>query len=174
MPPILVPDAGPLITLAYAGSLDLLLQPAWPVHIVDMVRFEVTRNHTPTSEAIAAFIDEQRLTIIATDIGQRYQQHLANTSTGHDSSLRKAGLGELATQEYMIRLGLEEPPLPAVFLFEDYKIARRGFHLPDTAQRVSTRAFLLFLEEKGLIGSAANVERDALQNGRRFSQIRFP
>jgi len=34
--PILVPDAGPLITLAYADRLDLLQRPGWPVHAVDM------------------------------------------------------------------------------------------------------------------------------------------
>lgn len=174
MSPILVPDAGPLITLAYAGGLDLLLRPDWPVHIVDMVRVEVTRNPTPTREAIAAFIEQQRLTIVATEVGQRYQQHLADPSASHDPPLRKAGLGELAIQEYMLRLGLEERPTPAVFLFEDHKIARRSFYVPDHVRRISTRAFLLFLQEKGLIDSAADVERDALQNGRRFSQMRFP
>ena len=60
--PILVPDAGPLITLAYAGRLDLLQWPGWPVHAVDMVLHEVTRNQTPTSEVIAAFVKEHALT----------------------------------------------------------------------------------------------------------------
>ena len=53
--PILVPDAGPLIILAYAGRLDMLQWPDWPVHAVDRVLHEVTRNQTPTSEVIAAF-----------------------------------------------------------------------------------------------------------------------
>lgn len=174
MSPVLVPDAGPLITLAYANGLDLLLRPGWPVHIVDMVRFEVTRNQTPTSEAIAAFIDEQRLMIVATDVGRRYQQCLTNEEVGKGLLPRKAGLGELAIQEYMIRLEIEEPSLAAVFLFEDHKIARRSFHVPDKVRRISTRAFLIFLEEQGWIVSAADVERDAIQKGRRFSQIRFP
>jgi hypothetical protein len=33
-PATVLPDAGPLITLAYADSLDLLLKPGWPVEIV--------------------------------------------------------------------------------------------------------------------------------------------
>jgi hypothetical protein len=38
----LLPDAGPLITLAYADALDVLLKPGWIVMIVDMVLHEVT------------------------------------------------------------------------------------------------------------------------------------
>ena len=53
MPVLLLPDAGPLITLAYADALDLLLAPGWSVQIVDMVLHEVIRNATPTSTAIS-------------------------------------------------------------------------------------------------------------------------
>ena len=49
---IVLPDSGPLITLAYAGALDVLMKPLWPIKIVDMVLDEVTRNATPTSELI--------------------------------------------------------------------------------------------------------------------------
>jgi len=49
---VLLPDAGPLITLAYADALDLLLKPGWPIQLVDMVLHEVTRSATPTSEKI--------------------------------------------------------------------------------------------------------------------------
>lgn len=49
----LFPDAGPLITLAYADALDLLFKPGWPIVLVDMVLHEVTRNQTPTSEKLA-------------------------------------------------------------------------------------------------------------------------
>jgi len=31
----LLPDAGPLITLAYADALDLLFKPEWSVVLVD-------------------------------------------------------------------------------------------------------------------------------------------
>jgi len=172
--PILVPDAGPLITLAYAGRLDVLQQPGWPVHIVDRVLHELTRNRTPTSEAIAALVKEHALTVVTTEVWQRYQQRLADATAGKSAPPRKAGLGELAIQEYMTRLGLEEPAVPAVFLFEDHKIAQASFHLPDSVHRVSTRAYLSFLEERGWIASAEAIERCAIQKGRHFSQIRFP
>jgi hypothetical protein len=45
--PVLIPDAGPWITLAYADALDLLLKPGWPVAMVDMVLEELTRSQTP-------------------------------------------------------------------------------------------------------------------------------
>ena len=54
--PILLPDAGPLITLAHADRLDLLLRPGWPLRLVDMVLHELTRNATPTRDAITAFV----------------------------------------------------------------------------------------------------------------------
>jgi hypothetical protein len=46
--------------------------------------------------------------------------------------------------------------------------------LPDNCRKVSTRAYLLFLEQHGLIESAADIERRAIRDGRHFSQIRFP
>jgi hypothetical protein len=51
-PVILLADAGPLITLAYADALDVLLLPNWQVQMVDMVLHEVTRNPTPTSQKL--------------------------------------------------------------------------------------------------------------------------
>ena len=51
-PVVLLPDAGPLITLAYADALDLLFRAGWTVALVDMVLHEVTRNQTPTSRLL--------------------------------------------------------------------------------------------------------------------------
>ena len=88
---------------------------------------------------------------------------------------RKANLGELAIQETMNNLALAEPPSTGVFLFEDHKVARPSFLLPDNCRKVSTRAFLLFLEQNGwLTSSAAAVERRAIEAGRAFSRPRFP
>ena len=52
----LLPDAGPLITLAYADALDVLFKPGWRVAVVDMVQHEVTRNKTPTSARLAKWL----------------------------------------------------------------------------------------------------------------------
>ena len=68
---------------------------------------------------------------------------------------------------------IDSPPI-GIFLFEDHKIARTSFLLPTQCRKVSTRAFLIFLEQKGWLRSAAEVERKAIVNGRNFSQLRFP
>jgi hypothetical protein len=169
-PILLLPDAGPLITLAYADALDVLFKPGWAVQIVDMVLHEVTRNKTPTSQAIAAWVEENKIQILPTKIFQHYQQ----AQTVYAQIPRKSNLGELAIQEVMTHLVLINPPPIGVFLFEDHKIASSGFVLPENCRKVSTRAFLTFLEQKGWLASAAELERKAIQSGRNFSQLRFP
>lgn len=138
-----------------------------------MVRHEGTRNRTPTSAAISEFIETNELALIATEVWQHYRRQLEETDSD-DPPPRKAGLGEMAIQEYMLWLGLENPVDSAVFLFEDHKIARASFHLPTNVRRVSTRAFLIFLEEKGWIDSAAAIEQRSILNGRNFSRLHFP
>jgi hypothetical protein len=167
---VLFPDAGPLITLAYADALDVLLKPGWAVTLVDMVLQELTRNVTPTSEKLAQWVQRHQLPVLTTQISQRYQAQLA----GGVLNPHKSNLGELAIQETMNNLTMEMPLKQAVFLFEDHKIARASFLLPHNCRKVSTRAYLMFLQEKGWITSALEIERKAIQAGRAFSSMRFP
>ena len=101
----LLPDAGPLITLAYADALDLLLKPGWSVELVDMVFKEVTRNKTPTSERIAAWVGENKLPVLATRVLDRYSE-----TSSEGSPARKSNLGEIAIQETMNSFALHIPP----------------------------------------------------------------
>ncbi len=171
-PILLLADAGPLITLAYANALDLLFKPGWQVHIVDMVLHEVTRNLTPTSQKIDAWVQSHGLLQVPTQTFQRYQRLAASRASG--VAVRKANLGELAIQEVMNDFALIDASPTAVFLFEDHRIARASFMLPESCRKVSTRAFLIFLQSKGWITSVADIERKAIAGGRNFSQIRFP
>jgi hypothetical protein len=165
----LLPDAGPLITLAYADALELLFSPGWSVKLVDMVLHEVTRTRTPTSEKLAAWATRTDVTVLPTRTYTRYREAIA---AGADPG--KSNLGELAIQETMNDLAFAQPATVGVFLFEDHKIARASFLLPDNCRKISTRAYLMFLEGKGFIESAADIERRALRAGREFSNIRFP
>lgn len=167
---ILLPDAGPLITLAYADALDLLLKPGWPVRVVDMVLHELTRTATPTSQKIGRWVADLSIPVLTT----RTFQHSLAAQAGGEAQPRKSNLGEIAVQEAMNELALATPPTTGVFLFEDHKIARASFLLPDSCRKISTRAWLLFLEGKGWLDSAAEVERTAIANGRKFSRLRFP
>lgn len=175
----LLPDAGPLITLAYADALDLLFMPGWRVALVDMVQYEVTRNQTPTSEKIRQWIVKNQLPILATQTLDRYQRRAKDALAIADpitpvKPAKKSNLGELALQETINQFALQQPPQSAVLLFEDHAIARASFYLPEHCQRVSTRAFLTFLEQKGWIERATDIERRAIRAGRMFSQLRFP
>ncbi len=167
---VLLPDAGPLITLAYADALDLLFKPGWPLALVDMVLDEVTRNQTPTSQKLAQWANAHVLPVLPTRIFAHFKQMQSESPP----SRRRANLGELAIQEVMNDLALESPPRTGVFLFEDHKIARTSFLLPENCRKVSTRAFLIYLEQRGWLASAAEIERRAIRAGRNFSQLRFP
>ena len=167
---VVLPDSGPLITLAYADALDLLVKPGWTVQLVDMVLHEVTRSATPTSQRIARWARRCRLPVLTT----RAFEHHARIDVRATPAPRKSNLGELAIQEVMSGFALTTPPTQGVFLFEDPKIARASFLLPQSCQKVSTRAFLLFLEQQGLIASAAEVQARALGAGRAFSRLRLP
>ncbi len=165
----LLPDAGPLITLAYADALDVLFKPGWTVMLVDMVLHEVTRNQTPTSSKLVAWVASAEIPVLPTKTFDHFRQ----TTTGSPPP-RTRNLGELAIQETMNEFALKVPPTTGVFLFEDHKIARASFLVPDNCRKISTRAFLIFLEQKGMIDSAADIERRAVQAGRAFSSLRFP
>lgn len=165
----LLPDAGPLITLAYADALDVLFKPGWTVMLVDMVLHEVTRNQTPTSNKLAEWAAAKRIPVLPTKTCAHFER-----ASAANAAPRKNNLGELAVQETMNDFALMAPPQLGVFLFEDHKIARASFLVPDTCRKISTRAFLSFLEQKGWIASASDIERRAVQGGRAFSQLRFP
>lgn len=169
-PAALLPDAGPLITLAYADALDLLSKPGWPIMLVDMVLHEVTRNQTPTSQKLARWVEGNKVEIRTTRTFQHYQQTLVADA----STARKSNLGELAIQETMNDFALDQPQKTGIFLFEDHKIARASFFVPDNCRKISTRAWLQFMQGRGWIESAAAIERAAVANGRNFSQLRFP
>jgi hypothetical protein len=168
--PVLFADAGPLITLAYASALDVLLVPGWQVRVVDMVAHEVTRNATPSSGLIGSWLADHAVTIVPT----RTFEHYRRSQTEGQAGLRKSHLGELATQEAMHAMALDEPACTGIFLFEDHKIARASFLVPENCRKISTRAYLQFLEGRGKIDSATAIERAAIAAGRQFSQLRFP
>jgi hypothetical protein len=134
----------------------------------------VTRSQTPTSEKLAQWVTSNaaasKLSIRTTRTFQHHQQTLA----ANPAAARTANLGELAIQETMNDFTLDQPQKTGVFLFEDHKIARASFLLPDNCRKVSTRAFLLFLQQQGWLESAAEIERRAILAGRNFSRLRFP
>ena len=103
---ILLPDAGPLITLAYADALDLLLKPGWPVQVVDMVLHEVTRNATPTSEKIGQWVADRSIPVRTT---RTFQHYLAAQSGGEARRHANPISVKSPMQEAMNELALADP-----------------------------------------------------------------
>ena len=94
---VLMPDAGPLITLAYADALDLLFKPGWTVQLVDMVLNEVTRSPTPTNQRLAVWARRHRVPVLTT----RTFEHHSKAALSAVPARRKSNLGDLAIQEVM-------------------------------------------------------------------------
>lgn len=163
---LIIPDAGPLITLAYAKRLDLLMALNLKVVVVDMVKHELTRRHTETSEEIINFFASNNIEIAETEIG------IEAEAKGDD--FKKSHAGERAIQEFLFNFSDEvkqsREEKYALLLFEEHKIAGTNFILPDNVYVLSTRAFLDRLEKRHIIKSAEEVTRDAAVAGRDFSQ----
>jgi len=153
---LVVPDAGPLISLAKADCLDLLLLPGVPVWIVDQVRFEASgSDRFPDAIRIDRFIrsHDARIMEFTTAVGLAAAQRRAQ------GEVRQPGQGEAAIAEFLQRLDevTGDPDAPVLMLFEDSDIRRSRFFLPDNVHLPSTLAFLRGLERKCLIPSAEQV-----------------
>jgi hypothetical protein len=158
--PVVIPDAGPWITRAYADALALLAVPGWPVLMVDMVLEELTRSETVTSAKIGEWIRSRDIRVVPSDVCRQA------------AGRRQRNLGEMAIQETMQMLALSDPPRRGIFLFEDHKIARASFLLLVGCIKVTTRAWLTFLERQRLIPSARAIERQAILAGRQYVSIK--
>lgn len=151
---LLVPDAGPLISLATIDRLELLLAVDLPIYLVDQVAHEVTvRDTLPDARRIRRFIHEHTdmVTIFSTAVGQAAARRRSEGETG-----RQKGQGEAAIAEFLARMDevLTSPDDPVLLLYEDSDIMKRRFVMPDNVHILSTRAFLLGLEQRGRIPSA--------------------
>lgn len=160
---LVVPDAGPLITLAYADRLNLLLVLGIELVVVDVVRHELVRHSTPTSQKILDFLTEHNVRVAETEIGREL-------AIGHAAVKKHAG--ERGIQEFLFDFSDSNASDEkyAVLLFEDQKISGTAFVLPDNVYLLSTKAFLIELQNRGLIQSADDVVHDAHVAGREFSQ----
>lgn len=164
---LIVPDAGPLITLAYADRLDLLLAINIKAVIIDMVKIELTRNKTETSALILDFISKNNIEIKETEIGSK--------AIMEGSAFKKTHAGERAIQDFLFdfndeNLAVAGDQKVALLLFEDHKIAGTAFVLPGNVYTISTKAFLNRLETLKIIDSAQDVVNAAFSAGRNFSQ----
>ena len=118
----MLPDAGPLITLACADGLDLLLKPGWRVTIVDMVFHELTRQPSPMRQKLCDWVQHHAIDSLPTQV---FAQHQLAPS---DAPPRKAHLGEFAIQESMNQIALAQARIESAAAIERQAVlAGRAF-----------------------------------------------
>lgn len=165
---VVLPDAGPLITLAHADALHLLLAFKDRVELVitDMVEFEVTRRRSEHADAqrIADFLARHagriviqptafgRMAISAALTHERYMEseqvrafYVANRMPVPEPLAPNCG--ELSINSYVTEL-IEHPPgCPCLIVAEDdYFLRSTSGSLPGNAHIISTATLLDQLE----------------------------
>ena len=154
---LIIPDAGPLISLGKADRLEVLLKPGLPLYIVDQVLYEATRDPRHVdARRIAAFVRSNNPAVrtFETEVGRAAAARRAAGETG-----RQRGQGEAALAEFLARLdeGLDHADDRALLLFEDSDIRTGVFLTGANVDLVSTRALLRWLERRRLIRSAEEI-----------------
>jgi predicted nucleic acid-binding protein len=168
---LLVPDAGPLISLAKADELRLLRVLGLPVFVVDHVLYETTRDkRLEDAVRIEAFLQENKtlVQVFETAVGKAAAKRRAGGESG-----RQPGQGEAAIAEFLARLDelTGDPDAPVMLLYEDGDIRKSRFVLPENVHVVSTKGLLVGMERRGLISSAEAVWHAINTAGRSPSNV---
>jgi len=142
---IIMPDAGPLISLAMAGELDTLRKVKRPIRIVDQVLYEVTKSNAyPGAKEVKAFVDAhpESILVTKTNVGR-----LAAMERARDPNAKQRGLGDAAIAEFMRRLDeFAASDAPVWLVYEDGDITKIRITHARPVHLVGTREFLLGLE----------------------------
>lgn len=152
----LIPDGGPLIRFALADRLDVLLALRLPFHIVDHMRWELTRDMArQDARRIAAFLHGNTGVVcdFETSVGAD-----ARSARESDPVASQKGLTMKVLEEVFTRVDdLAVHSGPVLMLFEDWDIRylRRAFK--GDAHLISTKALLVGMERQGLIASAGDI-----------------
>jgi len=171
---IVIADAGPLISLARAEALDMLLVFKDDVRLVitDFVEFEVTRNRDKHVDAqrICEFLTRYAgiVEIQETSIGKTMKQMVQMRELFEDNDAFRQmminnktepppipkDIGELSIVSFANEMITNPPGIPVLILAEDDFFLHSGTAIPGNAHILSTRAFLETLYELGEIPSA--------------------
>jgi predicted nucleic acid-binding protein len=154
---LIVTDASPLITLAIANALDVLLMLKIRVIVPDMVKFEVTRHiNKPGAQTILdwLFIHENR----EVSVGKTEEYEDFKSILKDRPNAKSRNRGEIAASEILAH-ELQHGVDAAILLFEDSDIQKANFlvRLPDNAIVMSTSSFLDGLQKKQLISSSDEI-----------------
>lgn len=160
---IIVTDSSPLITLAVAEALDVLLLPRAKVIIPDMVKFEVARHlDKPGAIEILDWIDRHENRDLIVGMTAEYSEF--KVLYKHDHNIKTRNRGEQAAAE-ILTSELQRGTDAAILLFEDSGIRKTNFlvRLPDNVLVMSTSTFLDGLQKKGWVRNADDILDRAVQ-----------
>jgi hypothetical protein len=168
---IFIPDSGPLISLAIADELDLLMLVADDLRLIitDHVVWEVTRrDDLPDTHRTRAFIqnNSDRIEVMQTTIGLLARNTMQ--AIGGDQTVQRIkDLGELSISSAMIELRRRAPGPATLVLIEDEWFGNHSSRVGN-AHLLSASAWLDGLEQIGAIQSASDVRRKILEGRRNF------
>ena len=154
---LLIPDAGPLFSLA-AGNLLAVLS-NFRVGLTDVVKQEtIDKGHGPhasyEAKQLLKFYNAHKahITVMPTQVGHE----LRKMRRANPGCALPANAGELSIQSLLIHLQLTGVSTPPVILFEDAWFLRNQRALAKPCILISTEAFLINAEKLGLIPSASS------------------
>jgi hypothetical protein len=167
-PVVIITDTSPLITLAVAGALDLLLLANCPVKIPDAVYFEATRIPGAAGATdIVGWVkrNSDKAHIVPTETGLDQQRRFEEKRTIRN-------LGEAAAFELLEMYRNNPDSGRIIMLFEDVDAFRRRSLLEDRVALLTTGDFLRELEELGIVPSAEAILDNASAAGRNIDKLR--
>lgn len=159
---IVIPDAGPINTLAAAGLLDLLLAPPnSEVMVIQSVLNEILVRAPEFQE----FLDKNptRIKKISTSVCKDDAEKLSR-----GDPIGK-GRGDLAIADFILNFIDESVGnAPALVIFEDKKLGRlRDLEqFSENTHFITTAAYLRKLEIEGLIGSFEEIWNQIVQKNK--------
>jgi hypothetical protein len=134
---LVIPDSGPLISLALGNRLGLLLDLGIPIYIVDEVFQECTQDLSrPGAQSISEFVTHHsdRVHVAQTFVGEMADQvRKKGKSPGR-------GLGEAAIAEFFANIDrFIDPQDPVLIVFEDNDMQRINAVVRGNVHLLSTR-----------------------------------
>lgn len=173
---LVLPDTGPLISLARIDRLDLFDRFQCPTLITDAVHFElmVATPRAPEHMALSLWMTSHgnQLRVVKTTYGSLMKTNRKLLQSVPDSQrlqlqreIRGRNAGELAIQELVNTLRPElSREAQALVLFEDQRV--RTMPLGPHARIMSSWSFAMALESLGVIPSAKGLFDEIEETGR--------
>ena len=165
-PTVIVPDAGPLFSLAPGDLLGILER--FPLVLTDVVKEEtVDKGLLPgcsfEAQRLLAFYERhsRHVQVVETQVGAQLRRHRRSDP----KFVQPRDLGELSIQSYLIQLHDLNPSVRPMVLFEDSWFFEIRAGLPKSCLLISTEMFLRHAERLKIIHSAP-LARLAIQAAR--------